>query len=299
MDGRISTSPIPSSSLASGSRSFFHGGHDWKEKVAGGWSISGILTFHSGYGWTPVYTAPHQIYCNPCNYGFQNLRPCYNGRALRNTSNSAFKTGSNFPNPGTANTGTNNDQFINNYFTVPNYANAIADNPGQFATAFIPPPGIGRNAFPGPGYRDVDLNLAKAFGLPRIPVIGENAKIEIKANFLNVFNTLNINPSTFRLTLQMATSARRQARSDRESSTSRPASASDFSYRVRRKAHPLPRKTHTRSFPSAFRGYQNSSSGVSSVTKISVVLYSPRLLLVVSGSFSAGPSACRAGTDRN
>jgi hypothetical protein len=173
----------------------FHG-NDWKEKIAGGWALSGILTIHSGYGWTPGYTAAHQIYCNLCNYGYQTLRPYYNGKALNSTSNDAFKTGSNFPNPGTANTGTNGDQFVNNYFTIPNYANAIADLPGQIATAFIPAPGIGRNAFPGPKYRDLDLNLAKSFGLPRIPVVGENAKIEIKANFLNALNLLNINPST-------------------------------------------------------------------------------------------------------
>jgi len=173
----------------------FHG-NDWKEKVAGGWTISGIFTYHTGFGWTPYYTAPHQIYCNLCNYGFSSLRPSYNGTGGRNSSNNAFKTGSNFTNPGTANTGTNNDQFFNNYFSVPNYANAIADNPGQFATAFIPPPGIGRNSMPGPNYRDLDGNLAKAFGLPRIPGIGEGAKIEIQANFLNIFNTLNINPSS-------------------------------------------------------------------------------------------------------
>jgi Carboxypeptidase regulatory-like domain len=174
----------------------FHGGSDWKSKIGGGWTISGILTLHSGYGWTPVYTAPHQIYCNECNYGFQSLRPNYNGGALHSTSNAAFKTGSNFPNPGTVNTGTNNTQFSNNYFTVPNYANAIADNPGQFAAAFIPPPGIGRSSFPGPNYRDLDMNLAKAFGLPNMRVLGESAQIEIKANFLNIFNTLNINPSS-------------------------------------------------------------------------------------------------------
>jgi hypothetical protein len=174
----------------------FRGGNDWKGKVVGGWSISGILTLHSGYGWTPVYTAPHSIYCQLCSYDFQSLRPYYNGKALRSTNNNAFKTGNNFPNPGTAITGTNNNEFINNYFTVPDYTNAIADNPGQFATAFIPPPGIGRNSFPGPKYRDLDMNLAKAFGLPKMPVLGENARIEVKANFLNIFNTLNIDPST-------------------------------------------------------------------------------------------------------
>jgi hypothetical protein len=173
----------------------FRGSHNWVEKIAGGWSLSGIATFHSGYGWTPVYTAPHQIYCNTCNYGFQTLRPTYLGGAGRSTSNDAFKTGSDFPTPGTANTGTNQTQFLNNYFEVPNYANAIADNPGQSATSFIPPPGIIRNSFPGPRYRDVDLNIAKAFGVPNTRLLGENARFEIKASMLNAFNLLNINPS--------------------------------------------------------------------------------------------------------
>ncbi len=174
---------------------FFHS-HDWKEKVVGGWSLSGIFSVHSGYGWTPVYQAPHQIYCNTCNYGYQNLRPYYLGGAVNSKSNNAFKTGNNFPNPGTANTGVNNDQFLNNYFEIPNYANAITDNPGQSTTNFIPAPGIGRNSFGGPDYKDVDLNIAKAFGLPKMKLLGEGAQIEIKANLLNAFNILNINPST-------------------------------------------------------------------------------------------------------
>jgi hypothetical protein len=173
----------------------FHGSHNWAEKIAGGWSLGGIATFHTGYGWTPVYTAPHQIYCNSCNYGFQNLRPTYLGGAGISTSNNAFKTGNNFPTPGKANTGTNQNAFLNNYFEVPDYTNAIADNPGQSATNFIPPPGIDRNAFPGPDYRDVDLNIAKSFGLPSMRVIGEGARFEIKANLINAFNLLNINPN--------------------------------------------------------------------------------------------------------
>jgi hypothetical protein len=174
----------------------FRGSHNWVEKIVGGWSLSGIFSVHSGFGWTPVYNAPHQIYCNTCNYGFQNLRPQYLGGAVNSTSNNAFKTGSNFPNPGKTNTGTNNNQFANNYFMVPNYQNAITDNPGQATNNFIPPPGLIRNSFGGPDYRDVDLNFAKAFGLPKMRVLGENARIEIKANMLNAFNLLNINPSS-------------------------------------------------------------------------------------------------------
>ena len=174
----------------------FHGGHSWAEKAAGGWTVSGIMTLHTGYGWTPVYTAPHQFYCNTCNYGFPSLRPTYLGGAGNNTDNSAFKTGSNFQNSGNANTGANNDQFANNYFFVPNYANAITDDPGQTSTNFFPAPGTDRNSFPGPRYRNVDLTVSKAFGLPNMKVIGENAKIEIKANMLNIFNLLNIDPSS-------------------------------------------------------------------------------------------------------
>ena len=189
----------------------FRGAHNWAEKVAGGWSLSGIFTIHSGFGWTPVYQEPHQIYCNTCNYGYQNLRPNYLGGAGRSTSNSAFKTGSNFANPGTANTGTNNDQFTNNYFNVPNYSAAITDLPGQATNNYIPAPGIDRNSFAGPGYRNVDLTVSKAFGLPSFKVIGEHANVEIKANMFNVLNLLNINPSD--LNTNIANSGLGQGRS--------------------------------------------------------------------------------------
>jgi hypothetical protein len=169
----------------------FHSGHEWLEKMAGGWTLSGIMTLHTGYGWNPVYTAPHNFYCDSCGYYGQNLRPSYLGGGGNSTSNKAFQTGSNFPNQTVGNTGTNNNEFINNYFEVPNYSADITDNPGQTATT-VPLPGIGRNTFAGPGYRDVDFTFAKAFGLPHMPVLGENAKFEIKANMLNAFNQLNL-----------------------------------------------------------------------------------------------------------
>jgi hypothetical protein len=174
----------------------FHGSNAWAEKVAGGWSLAGIATFHSGFGWTPFYQAPHQFYCNDCNYGYPELRPHYLGTGSANVSNKAFETGSNFPNPGTINTGTNNNEFSDNYFTVPDFSGAITDNPGQSTTTFMPAPGIDRDVFPGPGYRDVDFTIGKAFGLPNNRVLGEHAQIEFKADMLNVFNLLNINPST-------------------------------------------------------------------------------------------------------
>jgi hypothetical protein len=178
----------------------FHGGHAWAEKVAGGWSLSGIMTLHSGFGWTPVFNVgPNSIYCNTC-YQYTNLRPQYHGGASNNTSNDAFETGSNFPNYSEIskndNTGANNNLFSNTVFSVPNYSAAITNNPGEATTNVLPPPGLGRNTFPGPRYRDVDLTIAKSFGLPNMRVLGENAKIEFKADMLNVFNLLNINSSS-------------------------------------------------------------------------------------------------------
>jgi hypothetical protein len=174
----------------------FHGGQNWAEKVVGGWSLSGIATFHSGFGWTPVFNDSfNSIYCNTC-YQYTNQRPQYHGGAGHSTSNQAFKTGSNFSNPGTVTNPQANNLFSDNYFSVPDYSAAITNNSGQTSTTFIPPPGVKRNSFPGPGYRDVDITFGKSFGLPHMKVLGEGAKLEFKADMLNVFNLLNINSST-------------------------------------------------------------------------------------------------------
>ena len=44
----------------------------------------------------------------------------------------------------------------------------------------------------GPNYSDLDLAATKAFGLPPMKVLGEGARIEIRANMFNLFNTLNL-----------------------------------------------------------------------------------------------------------
>ena len=41
----------------------------------------------------------------------------------------------------------------------------------------------------------MDLNIAKSFAFPNMRLIGENARFEIKANLINAFNLLNINPN--------------------------------------------------------------------------------------------------------
>lgn len=65
----------------------------------------------------------------------------------------------------------------------------------QLAAGIPPPPtNLHRGMFRGPGYFGNDVQLAKAFGLPKLPVLGENARVDLQANFYNLFNKENLQP---------------------------------------------------------------------------------------------------------
>jgi len=150
-------------------------------KVFGNWTITGILTAHTGFPFTPYYNVSVQGTPdgNTCSLvyddsGFCTVRPtAYLGGGGTNYSNAGFEPSStNFPNPSTS------------YFIPP-----------DLTSGGVPPlPGVARNSFRGPRYSSVDATLGKAFGLPRLRVLGENAKIDIRANFYNLFNQLNLTP---------------------------------------------------------------------------------------------------------
>ncbi len=75
------------------------------------------------------------------------------------------------------------------------------------ATAGAPQaPGIERNSFDGPGYKDVDASIAKGFGLPTMPVLGDKAKIEFRVDAFNLFNNLNIDGTNSSLTTNITAS---------------------------------------------------------------------------------------------
>jgi hypothetical protein len=159
----------------------FHGDRAWLERIAGGWSISGIFNMHSGFPWTPVVSVTGgSLYCGPC--GYSSLLPAaYLGGAGTSTSNDAFKTGSNYPKGSLA------------YFTFPTYT---AYSGSAYGNALPQSPGVGRNSLTGPGYRALDLMLAKDFGFPSNRVLGENAKLEFRMDAYNIFNNLNFNPTS-------------------------------------------------------------------------------------------------------
>ena len=159
---------------------FFHGNKSWVEKIAGDWSLSGIFNLHSGFPWSPLVSVNGgSLYCGNC--GYTTLQPAaYLGGAGTSTSNDQFKTGSNYPKGGAA------------YFSTPTYTSYSGTSSGS---ALPQAPGVRRNALTGPGYKDVDFTLAKGFGFPRMPGLGEGARLEIRLDAYNLFNNLNFDPT--------------------------------------------------------------------------------------------------------
>lgn len=166
----------------------FFSGSTWEHKVVDGWTFSGIYNWHSGFPWTPFYGVqvlgdPNECSLLFANSGYCTVRPAaYLGGAGKDYSKTAFESG---PTPG--NGSAYNANFVNGpstYFTPPVLT----------ATGVPPLPGVGRNSFRGPRYSDLDFTAAKAFGLPKMPVLGENSKFEIRVNFYNILNQVDLVP---------------------------------------------------------------------------------------------------------
>jgi hypothetical protein len=161
---------------------FFRDKSHWTGKVLGGWQVNGIMTWHTGFPWTPVTCVIQSV---PITNAF-NICPVRPTALLsnppRDTSNHAFMTpGVEFP--GIVNTG--NCSASNGPIGGTPYFN-ICPPAG--------PPGIGRNSFRGPSYFNIDTSIAKKFGLPHVKILGEGASIELRGNFFNLFNKLNLQP---------------------------------------------------------------------------------------------------------
>jgi hypothetical protein len=151
---------------------FFRNHQTTAGKILGGWQLSGILTWHTGFPWTPK---TGRCVTTPGGPGLCPSRPArYFGGALDDTSNDTF-TSAHGQFPGATTSGLP-------YFDI--------NNPGGFLR-----PGIGRNSFRGPRYFSVDMTVGKKTGLPGF--MGEGASLDLRANFFNAFNNLNLAPFRF------------------------------------------------------------------------------------------------------
>ncbi len=150
----------------------FRGRHDFLGSALGGWTISGIMSKHSGFPYSALIGACNTNKDRNGDGYCPDLPFSYTGGVIANPSKQDWINGV-FPNP-------------------------AASFPGA---AVMPPPvdtlGPGcrcRNIFTGPGYTSADLTLGKDFALPRVAFLGEGSKLAVRANFFNAFNTLNLTP---------------------------------------------------------------------------------------------------------
>lgn len=155
----------------------FRGRNDFLGRIVGGWRLDPEFQFHSGYPWTPVANniCPVLGATSLCP-----LRPIgYNGDALDKHNTEAFlpPTAGNFPAVVAS--------APNPYFTLQQSGSVPAF------------PGIGRNTFRGPRYSNINLGIAKHFGLPSTKFLGEGAGVELRMTLYNAFNKLNLAPFTF------------------------------------------------------------------------------------------------------
>jgi hypothetical protein len=142
----------------------FRGRHDFLGTALGGWSVTGIMSKHSGF--------PFSALIGSCNTNADR-----NGDGYCPDLPFAYHGG--------AITSPNKQQWINGIF--PNPA-------AEFDTTTLGPGCRCRNIFSGPGFTQVDMTLGKDFALPRGAFFGEGSKLEIRANAFNVFNILNLTP---------------------------------------------------------------------------------------------------------
>lgn len=144
---------------------FFRSGSSAMRAIFDGFQINAIVTRSTGFPFTPKFFSDLR---QPSGRFFGPIRPsAYLGGALDETSDDAFiRAGGNFPGGGAR------------YFTLTPNAQ----------------PGIERNSFRGPQFFNIDMSVAKKIAMP---FINEGTNLELRANFFNVFNMVNLAPIRF------------------------------------------------------------------------------------------------------
>ena len=152
--------------------------HDFVGRAFGGWHVDGTFQYHSGFPWSPI----ENNNCPPIPAGgtlCPALPAAYLGHAGSDFSTDGLRSvNGNFPN------------IVSGGNC--NAANGPIAGTPYFDVCTTGPPFIHRNSFRGPRFQTVDMTLAKSTSVPFFK--GENAKLDLRANFLNVFNKLNLIP---------------------------------------------------------------------------------------------------------
>ena len=173
---------------------FYRRQSSWVGKILGGWQISGIWTRHTGFPWTPKVDVQLRTEAGEF-YGPVRPIAYLGGEPLNNSNENFLQPGGIFADAGPAVQIPGTCLFRNNYFILS--VLPVRNTPGSCQSGDYPGdptnalnfPGVGRNVFRGPKYSSVDMTFAKRFG---IPGLGERTGLDLRFNFFNIFNNLNL-----------------------------------------------------------------------------------------------------------
>jgi hypothetical protein len=155
--------------------------HDFAGRAFGGWHVDGTFQYHTGFPWSPVTSNN----CPPSQQGplCPALPVAYLGHAGSDFSTDGLRqVNGNFPNIVTGTTCPPGGGPTTAGFAGYPYFDACSQGP----------PFIHRNSFRGPRFQTIDMSLAKTTSVPFFK--GEDAKLDLRANFFNLFNKLNLTP---------------------------------------------------------------------------------------------------------
>lgn len=159
-----------------------------------GWAFSPIVTWRGGFPWTPTINGGIRLSTEATTVG--TIRPrAYYGTAPLSNSNENFLGGGIFPNNIIRNS-SGGVVPCNNPGTTPGGCSSYFLTTLNGTSFLTNAPGIGRNVFRGPRYFSTDLSIAKGIDLSFVGFLGEAAKLDLRFNFFNLFNNLNLAPFT-------------------------------------------------------------------------------------------------------
>ena len=164
----------------------YHGGGGLQGRILSGWGASGMVILQSGYPFSVVATAPFDA--QSVNGGPLQFRPDsgdFNADGDFAGNSGEISVGS-YPNVSSYNITHSRKSYIQGVF--PHCSGTNLDSCGPFTF-----PDMGQegneaiNQFRNPGYAQTDMNLKK------ITNISERFKLELRVDFFNIFNRVNLN----------------------------------------------------------------------------------------------------------